>query len=129
VLIDFGLAARGGAPPTMKQGQLVGSPPYMAPESIHEGRFTPASDLFSLGATLYAAVEGRHPFHDLSAFSILQAVKTEDPPPSQHAGHLRPLIDGLLAKDPVARWSLPTAQQYLGRRLPSHPLLTPPTSG
>jgi serine/threonine protein kinase len=116
VLIDFGLAVRGGAPSAMRPGQLVGSLPFMAPESIREGRFTPASDLFALGATLYAAVEGRHRFHDLSAFSILEAVKTQDPLPAQHAGHLRPVIDGLLIKDPAARWNLETVQQYLSRR-------------
>jgi serine/threonine protein kinase len=94
----------------------------MAPESILEGRFTPASDLFALGATLYAAVEGRHPFHDLSASSIVEAVKTDDPPEARHAGHLRPLIDGLLTKDPAARWDLVAAQHYLSRR----PVQSPP---
>jgi serine/threonine protein kinase len=115
VLIDFGLAACRAAPSVTRRGLLVGSPPFMAPESIRDGRFTPASDLFALGATLYAAVEGRHPFRDLSAFSILEAVKTQDPPPAEHAGRLRPVIDGLLTKDPAARWNLVAARQYLHR--------------
>ncbi|MCW2750605.1 MAG: serine/threonine protein kinase [Aeromicrobium sp.] len=105
VLIDFGLASGSGPAPPIKPGQVVGSPPYMAPESIRDGSFGPASDLFSLGATLYAAVEGRQPFGDLSIFSILEAVKNEPPPPARHAGYLRPLIDGLLNKDPQARLS------------------------
>jgi serine/threonine protein kinase len=101
VLIDFGLAVRDGKVPPIKPGQIVGSPPYMAPESIREGRFGPESDLFSLGATLYAAVEGRQPFCELSTFSVLRAVQDESPPPARHAGCLRPVIDGLLTKDPA----------------------------
>jgi serine/threonine protein kinase len=113
VLTDFGLASRDGKAPPIKPGQVVGSPPYMAPESIHEGRFGPASDLFSLGATLYAAIEGRQPFDELSTWSTLEAVKNEDPPPARHAGCLRPVIDGLLTKDPDARLVLSEAHQYL----------------
>jgi serine/threonine protein kinase len=113
VLTDFGLASGGGKAALIKPGQVVGSPPYMAPESIHEGRFGPASDLFSLGATLYAAVEGRQPFDEMSTFSTLEAVKNEAPPPARHAGCLRPVIDGLLTKDPDARLRLTEAHQYL----------------
>ncbi|MDQ1689904.1 MAG: eukaryotic-like serine/threonine-protein kinase [Pseudonocardiales bacterium] len=113
VLTDFGLASRGGESPPIKQGQVVGSPPFMAPESIQEGRFGPESDLFSLGATLYAAVEGRQPFDERSTFSTLEAVKSQVPPPARHAGCLRPVIDGLLAKDPDARLTLSQAHDYL----------------
>jgi serine/threonine protein kinase len=113
VLIDFGLASRDGKASPIKPGQIVGSPPYMAPETIREGTFGPASDLFSLGATIYAAVEGRQPFHELSAFSTLEAVKNEPPPPARHAGYLRPVIEGLLTKDPDARLSLAEAHDYL----------------
>jgi hypothetical protein len=113
VLIDFGLASRGGKAPTIKPGQIVGSPPYMAPESIREGRFGPPSDLFALGVTLYAAVEGRQPFDELSAFSTLEAVQNELPPPARHAGCLRPVIDALLTKDPDARLNLTGAHDYL----------------
>jgi serine/threonine protein kinase len=109
VLIDFGLAARDGTAPPIEAGQIVGSPPYMAPESIRAGAFGPASDLFSLGATLYAAVEGRQPFDGLSAFSTLQAVQYDTLPPARHAGCLRPLINGLLAKDPDERLGLSEA--------------------
>jgi serine/threonine protein kinase len=113
VLTDFGLACGGGKVRPIKPGQVVGSPPYMAPESIEVGRFGPASDLFSLGVTLYAAVEGRQPFDERSTFSTLHAVKNEAPPPARHAGCLRPVIDGLLTKDPAARLSLSDAHDYL----------------
>jgi serine/threonine protein kinase len=113
VLTDFGLASRGSEAPPIKPGQVVGSPPFMAPESIQQGRFGPASDLFSLGATLYAAVEGRQPFDEMSTFSTLEAVKNQVPPPARHAGCLRHVIDGLLAKDPDARLTLSQAHGYL----------------
>jgi serine/threonine protein kinase len=124
VLTDFGLASRGGKAPPIKPGQVVGSPPFMAPESIQEGRFGPASDLFSLGATLYAAVEGRQPFDEISTFSILEAVKKQVPPPARHAGCLRPVIDGLLTKDPDARLTLSQAHDYL-KALQSELIETP----
>jgi serine/threonine protein kinase len=113
VLMDFGLASHGATAPPITPGQVVGSPPYMAPESIRDGVFGPASDLFALGATLYAAVEGRQPFADLSVFSILEAVKNEPSPPAEHAGCLRPVIDGLLAKDPQMRMSAAQAHELL----------------
>jgi serine/threonine protein kinase len=62
VLTDFGIASTTGEGSTTPTGEIVGSPAYMAPERIHGGNLAPASDLFSLGATLYAAVEGRSPF-------------------------------------------------------------------
>jgi serine/threonine protein kinase len=113
VLTDFGLAFHGDKASPIRPGQVVGSPPYMAPESIFEGRFGPASDVFSLGATLYAAVEGRKPFDATSRFSTLEAVKNEAPLPARHAGCLRPVIDGLLTKDPDARLTLSEAYSYL----------------
>jgi serine/threonine protein kinase len=85
----------------------------MAPESIRDGCFGPASDLFSLGASLYAAVEGHQAFADLSVLSVLEAVQNEPPPPARYAGRLRPVIEGLLAKDPDARLSSSEAHRLL----------------
>jgi serine/threonine protein kinase len=113
VLTDFGLASRGGTAPPIEPGQFVGSPSYMAPESISEGRFGSASDLFAVGATLYAAVEGRKPFDEITTFSTLEAVKNDVPPPAQHAGCLQPVIEGLLNKDPDARLTLAQAHDLL----------------
>lgn len=113
VLTDFGLASRGGTAPVTAPGQVAGSPPFMAPETIEEGRFGPASDLFSLGATLYAAVEGRQPYEKGSTFSTLQAVRNETPPPARHAGFLAPVVHGLLIKNPVLRLGSAEALSYL----------------
>jgi serine/threonine protein kinase len=113
VLTDFGLASRGGTAAATEPGQVLGSPPYLAPEAILEGKFGPASDLYSLGATLYAAVEGRQPFDGTTSLSTLDAEKNEAPPPAPHAGFLGPVIRGLLTKDPDRRLDSSEAHLYL----------------
>jgi eukaryotic-like serine/threonine-protein kinase len=103
VLTDFGIAStiEGGA--GASTGGMVGSPGYMAPEQAVGGRIEPASDLFSLGATLYAAVEGRSPFGKSRTAATLDAVVTDPPAPLLRAGPIGPVIEGLLAKDPARR--------------------------
>ncbi|MDX6294647.1 MAG: eukaryotic-like serine/threonine-protein kinase [Kribbellaceae bacterium] len=113
VLTDFGLATLGGTAAATEPDQVLGSPPYMAPEAILEGWFGPASDMYSLGATLYAAVEGRQPLDGITSFSTLDAEKDERPPPVPHAGFLRPVIQGLLTKDPDRRLGPSEAHLYL----------------
>jgi serine/threonine protein kinase len=113
VLTDFGLATLGGTTAATEPDQVLGSPPYMAPEAILEGWFGPASDMYSLGATLYAAVEGRQPLDGITSSSTLDALKNEPPPPLPHAGFLRPVIQGLLTKDPDLRLDSSEAHLYL----------------
>ncbi|MHC4055836.1 protein kinase domain-containing protein, partial [Bradyrhizobium sp. 25ACV] len=62
VLTDFGIAKSIDSPGLTTSGVLMGSPPYIAPERARGGRAGPAADLWALGASLYAAVEGRPPF-------------------------------------------------------------------
>jgi eukaryotic-like serine/threonine-protein kinase len=78
-------------------------PLYTAPERLRGGKPDPASDLFSLGATLFAAVEGKPPFNGTSLFDTVVAVVDGEPAPFLHAGPLRPVIEGLLAKNPGDR--------------------------
>jgi serine/threonine protein kinase len=82
---------------------LAGSPVYTAPERLRGCNPEPASDLFSLGATLFDAVEGRPPFSGSSLFYTVIAVAEGKPATYRHAGPLQPVIDGLLAKDPAVR--------------------------
>jgi serine/threonine protein kinase len=86
----------------------------MAPEQVHGGDVVPASDLFSLGATLYTAVEGRSPFAKCCPLATLTALVYEPPAPLRHAGLLGPVIERLLAKDPGQR--LDTAQAHRALR-------------
>ncbi|MDN3294867.1 serine/threonine-protein kinase [Streptomyces ficellus] len=103
LLTDFGIAAIEGDSTITRTGELVGSIDYLAPERVRGGDPGPASDLWSLGATLYAAVEGNSPFRRTSPISTMQAVVTEEPSPAVHAGPLGPVITALLRKDPADR--------------------------
>ena len=103
-LTDFGIASTAGDPSITSTGLLLGSPAYIAPERARGGRPEPSSDYWSLGATLYTAVEGRPPFDKPEAVATLAAVVTEPHTPCHRAtGLLREVIDGLLDKDPDAR--------------------------
>ncbi|OLO31398.1 serine/threonine protein kinase [Streptomyces sp. MNU77] len=108
LLTDFGIAAIEGDSTITRTGELVGSIDYLAPERVRGGDPGPASDLWSLGATLYTAVEGTSPFRRTSPISTMQAVVTEEPPAPVNAGPLGAVIIALLRKDPDDR---PTAAQ------------------
>jgi predicted Ser/Thr protein kinase len=103
ILTDFGIASLEGDPSLTRTGDFVGSPGFVAPERLREQPVGPASDLWSLGATLYAAVEGRSPFGRDTPMGSLGAVLTDEPPPPVRAGPLAPVLWHLLVKDPAAR--------------------------
>lgn len=113
LLTDFGIAAIEGDSTITRTGELVGSIDYLAPERVRGGDPGPASDLWSLGATLYTAVEGRSPFRRTSLISTMQAVVTEEPPPPGRAGPLAPVITALLRKDPDDRPSAAETERML----------------
>ena len=102
-LADFGIASVKGDPRLTATGLVLGSPSYMAPEQAREDVTGPASDLWSLGATLYYAVEGEPPFDRGQAIPTLTAVVGEEPRPLRRARALRGVIESLLAKDPAQR--------------------------
>jgi len=104
VLSDFGLASFDtGEGAVTRPGLVLGSPQYVAPERARDGISSPEADLWSLGATLYAAVEGHAPYARASAMATLTALATEPPRPPVRAGPLRAVLDGLLQKDPRTR--------------------------
>jgi serine/threonine protein kinase len=103
ILADFGMVTADGRPALTTPEALTGSPLYMAPERARGEPATPAADLWSLGATLYAAVEGRAPFRRDGTVAVLTAVMSGNPDPPRRAGPLWPVISGLLRKDPDAR--------------------------
>ncbi|MEU9285205.1 protein kinase [Streptomyces sp. NPDC048275] len=103
VLTDFGIAAIQDTSAVTMAGMLIGSPEYMAPERV-SGRATgPASDLWSLGATLYAAVSGHSPFRRTTTLATLHAVLYEEPEFTAAAGPLLPILTALLRPDPELR--------------------------
>ncbi|WP_328806260.1 serine/threonine-protein kinase [Streptacidiphilus fuscans] len=103
VLTDFGIATFVGDSALTRTGDLVGSPDYLAPERVHGGRPGPESDLWALGATLYAAVEGESPFRRESPLTTLAAVVTDPLPEPRNAGALAPVLRALMAKEPQDR--------------------------
>jgi len=115
VLTDFGIASVEGDPSITSTGMLVGAPSYISPERAQGRPPGPPADLWSLGATLYAMVEGHPPYDKGSALSTLTAVMTEPLTPPQHAGALRPVIEGLLHKDPERRLDQQGARRALRR--------------
>ncbi|HEX6450731.1 MAG TPA: protein kinase [Trebonia sp.] len=122
VLTDFGIAQFAGDPRLTQTGMVMGSPGFTAPERIRGGIATPASDLWSLGATLYAAVQGRGPYEERGgAITTMSAIINEDAPPASSAGPLSPLIAALLRRNPVARPTAASAARMFAGVLPLLP--------
>jgi serine/threonine protein kinase len=112
-LTDFGIATSLGETSLTTQGALIGSPSFMSPERLHGDEPAPPTDLWSLGATLYAAVEGRPPFSRGEPMATAMAVVSEDPAPMVRAGPLEAVVRGLLAKDPARRSTVAQAREGL----------------
>ncbi|WP_064743757.1 serine/threonine-protein kinase [Actinomadura rifamycini] len=113
VLTDFGIAQVAGDATLTGTGMVMGSPAYMSPERVKGDAALPASDLWALGATLYAACEGKAPHHRSDAMAVLAAVMTLDAPPPRNAGPLAPVLMGLLERDPAARTGAQQAEEAL----------------
>ncbi|MEU6470771.1 protein kinase [Streptomyces massasporeus] len=113
VLTDFGIAAIQDAKALTMVGMLVGSPDYMAPERISGRPQGPPSDIWSLGATLCAALGGRSPFARDTTLATLHAVLYEEPELPAASGLLRDILTSLLAKEPSARPDLEALETAL----------------
>ncbi|MFC0042375.1 serine/threonine-protein kinase [Actinomadura rayongensis] len=130
VLTDFGIAQVEGDATLTQTGLVMGSPAYIPPERAAGERAVPASDLWALGATLYAALEGHSPYERSDAMSSLQAALTEPVPRGRNAGPLAPVLDGLLAREPRHRMSPDEARPLLTRvaSMPAPSPAPPPPS-
>ncbi|MFE9605335.1 protein kinase [Streptomyces hokutonensis] len=113
VLTDFGIAAIQDAKALTMVGMLVGSPDYMAPERISGRPQGPPSDIWSLGATLCAALGGRSPFSRDTTLATLHAVLYEEPELPTAAGPLREVLAALLEKEPSVRPGLEEVEEAL----------------
>jgi eukaryotic-like serine/threonine-protein kinase len=114
ILSDFGIATIQGDPALTQAGMIAGTPGFSPPERVRGADATPASDLWSLGATLYAAVEGRGPFDRAGgSAAIVASIATEPAPRAPSAGPLAPVIDMLLRADPEQRPDAAAAARML----------------
>ena len=114
---DFGIARVPDSTLT-RDGGLLGTPAYSAPEAIAEGTFSSLSDQFSLAATLYEAISLHRAFPGDDAVSVATRISNEDPPPIAALCGLEPRADTVLAralsKNPKARFA--TCEEF-GRAL------------
>jgi hypothetical protein len=107
VVTDFGIARITDATSRLTgTGTVIGTPQYMAPEQLEGSQVAAAADVWSLGATLYTAIQGRPPFDGPTLTAVITAILTRDPAPPELAGPLAGLLGQMLAKDPAQR---PTA--------------------
>jgi serine/threonine protein kinase len=113
VLTDFGIASMDGATALTQTGALIGSPGYIAPERLRGRPAGPESDLWSLGAVLYFAVESLPAYTADEVPALLGMVLTEQPAPLTRAGPLTSILEELLIKDPAARLNAKDARRRL----------------
>ncbi|MER8047970.1 serine/threonine-protein kinase [Streptomyces sp. NPDC094032] len=116
LLTDFGIATiedpgDGSAGRLTRSGEIVGSLDYLSPERARGEAPGPAADVWALGATLYAAVEGAVPFRRTSTWSTLAAIVADPLPEPVRSGGLAPVLVRLMAKDPGDR---PSAREAAG---------------
>ncbi len=130
-ITDFGISRAIGDVAVTKSGILAGTPAYLAPEVATGRDPAPASDVFSLGSTLYAAVEGSPPFGtDENAIGLLHRVAQGNVEPPRQAGPLAPALMQMLRADPVERPTMAQTRDLLravvdGRPIPN----ATPTAG
>src|SRR3954465_8519285 len=83
-VMDFGLAVlrEADAAQFTRAGQLLGTPPYLAPEQIQRGGAEPRSDLYALGCVLHEMLTGRRLFDGPTAYAVFERQAQGRPPPA-----------------------------------------------
>ena len=118
---DFGIARTAGDPALTQSGFLTGTPSYFSPELARGAEPGPGSDVWALGATLYAAVEGRSPYpQQKNPVAVLHDITSGQPPRPQRAGFLEPTLLRMMDRDPGSRWSIADAAHSLHRLADEH---------
>jgi len=145
-VMDFGIARAGNT--TMTQtGSVLGTAQYISPEQAQGKQLSPASDLYSLGVTLYEMVTGRPPFDaDTPVATALQQVNDEPVPPRQVRASIPPALEAVILramrKNPAERYDSATEMRddlrrvangeapaggvYAGAASPDHTSVLPP---
>jgi serine/threonine protein kinase len=119
VVTDFGIARIMDAASRLTlSGTVLGTPHYMSPEQLEGRPVDAAADVWSLGATLYTALEGKPPFDGPTLTAVIAAILTREPTPAVQAGPLTGLLNQMLLKDPARR---PTAAAVAQALSGGHP--------
>jgi serine/threonine protein kinase len=115
-LSDFGIARAEADASLTQTGLVTGSPAYLAPEVASGSSATDASDVWSLGATLFHALAG-HPPYEVgdNLMGALYRIVNEDPPRLANAGWLAPLLESTMTRAPADRWSMAQVRDFLAR--------------
>ncbi|SPL90159.1 serine/threonine protein kinase [[Actinomadura] parvosata subsp. kistnae] len=121
VLMDFGIATVEGDSSLTRTGMVTGSPSFLAPERVRAENAGPASDLWSLGATLYACMVGRSPFERGDPMATLNALLTEEPDYRRIPPIMHPVLKGLLQKEPQDRVDAEEADRLLAAIIAAKP--------
>ena len=126
-ITDFGISKATGDGTMTDTGVISGTPAYLAPEVARGEQPGEASDVFSLGATIYTAIEGESVFGPSdNSFGLLYRAASGQLRDPENAGELTPLLMRLLSQDPRDR---PTAQEaadlLAAEPQPSQPLVIP----
>ncbi|GAA2331126.1 hypothetical protein GCM10009854_02630 [Saccharopolyspora halophila] len=122
-ITDFGISRAIGDVAVTKSGILAGTPAYLAPEVALGRDPAPASDVFSLGSTLYASIEGGPPFGtDENAISLLHRVARGQFDPPRQAGPMAPALMQMLRPDPVDRPTMAQTRELLQAVLDGRPV-------
>jgi serine/threonine protein kinase len=116
-LTDFGIARAAADSSLTRTGLVTGSPAYLAPEVASGASATEASDVWSLGATLYHLLAG-HPPYDVTAnlMGALYKIVHEDPPRLPDADWLAPVLERTMTRAPADRWRMVEVRDFLDRR-------------
>ncbi|WP_024754691.1 WD40 repeat domain-containing serine/threonine protein kinase [Streptomyces exfoliatus] len=128
VITDFGIArVMDSTQQLTRTNTVIGTPQFMPPEQLEGKTVDTSADMWALGATLYATVEGRPPFDGPSLTALIVAVLTRPLPRAVHAGPLAELLSALMSKSPQERPDAATAAEWLARlRTPPGPSPAPP---
>jgi eukaryotic-like serine/threonine-protein kinase len=103
-ITDFGISHAVDDVTLTSTGLVTGTPAYLAPEVARGVRSDFASDVYSLGATLYMAVEGEPPTgNDSNPMAVLHRVASGDTNPPMRSGPLTGMLMAMMARDPADR--------------------------
>ncbi len=113
-LSDFGIARAEADASLTQTGLVTGSPAYLSPEVASGRQATPASDVWSLGATLYYTLAG-HPPYDVgdNVLGTMYRIVHDEPPRLTNAGWLSPLLLATMTTEPGDRWSMAQVRDFL----------------